>query len=314
MTLLDDIALIRQFVKGETTLAANQNLRVEAAFNALQLLVKRRGVVATAQLNDGKVSAILARAESEYWGLLHQVAQEHGLMPADVQDQAGWMKYEHRPIPEGYQVNYTESRLLWKEWWVRSRQSPNRSIQLNLLIFVAKRQQWYPIRDIISHEGTLYIKTLVAELVVLANDSVVWLNQSAPTGNAAPSEPSLQPQPTLSESRSAHQRTHLASRPATAGPEGDRPESRHTPAFHPDARTTAPTASPSPGITASPRSPAATPGHPSATTTTAKLRGVVRASQNRLYIQTTAGEVVVEGANMRFWLNSSASEIHSKAT
>ncbi|HEY9805578.1 MAG TPA: hypothetical protein V6D04_03365, partial [Candidatus Obscuribacterales bacterium] len=70
MTLLDDIALIRQFVKGETTLAANQNLRVEAAFNALQLLVKRRGVVATAQLNDGKVSAILARAESEYWGLL----------------------------------------------------------------------------------------------------------------------------------------------------------------------------------------------------------------------------------------------------
>lgn len=315
MTLLDDIALIRQFVKGETTLAANQNLRVESAFNALQLLVKRRGVIATAQLNDGKVRAILARAESEYWGLVHQVAQEHGLMPADVQDQAGWMKYECRPIPDGYQVNYTESRLLWKEWWVRSRQSPNRAIQLNLLIFVAKRQQWYPIRDIICHEGTLYIKTLVAELVLLANDSVVWLNQIVPAGNAAPSEPSAPPQPAHSESRPTQlPRNHLASRTPTTGTEGDRTESRHAAAFHPDARTTAPTASSSPAGTTSPRSPAGTPTHPSATAATAKLRGVVRVSQNRLYIQTAAGEVVVEGANMRFWLNGNTSEIHSKMT
>ncbi|HEY9749219.1 MAG TPA: hypothetical protein V6C63_11105 [Allocoleopsis sp.] len=314
MTLLDDIALIRQFVKGETTLAANQNLRVESAFNALQLLVKRRGVIATAQLNDGKVRAILARAESEYWGLLHQVAQEHGLMPADVQDQAGWMKYEGRPIPEGYQVNYTESRLLWKEWWVRSRQSPNRAIQLNLLIFVAKRQQWYPIREIICHEGTLYIKTLVAELVLLANDSVVWLNQMVPAGNAAPSEPSAPPQPAHSESRPAQlPRNHLASR-TTAEPEGDRAQPVSPPAFDQNAWAKATTASVSSAVAASPRSPAGTPTHPSATATTAKLRGVVRVSQNRLYIQTAVGEVVVEGANMRFWLNGSTSEIHSKMT
>src|SRR6476646_2919196 len=120
MTLLDDIVLIRQFVKGETTLAANQNLRVESAFNALQLMAKRRGVIATAQLNVGEAKTVLAKAESEYWGLLHQVLQEYGWMPAESQDQAGWMKYEHRAIPAGYQVNYTESRQLWKEWWVRS--------------------------------------------------------------------------------------------------------------------------------------------------------------------------------------------------
>lgn len=285
MTLLDDIALIRQFVKGETALAANQNLRVESAFNTLQLFAKRRGLIATAQLSDGEVKTVLARADSEYWGLLHQVAQEHGLMPSDQQDQAGWMKYEHRPIPPGYQVNYTEARLLWKEWWVRSRQSPSRSIELNLLIFVAKRQQWYPIREIVCHEGTLYIKTLVAELMLLGGDSIVWLVQAGHKEKPAQSEKTtIQP----------------AASPPTVEQNADMTGTTSTPTNG------------APPVATSPRSPAGNTPSPSATAAVAKLRGVLRVKQNRLYIQTPAGEVVIEGTNMRFWLNGDESELRSR--
>jgi hypothetical protein len=320
MTLLDDIALIRQFVTGETTLAANQNLRVESTFNTLQLLAKRRGVIATAHLNEGKVKTILGRAESEYWGLLHQVVQEYGWMPTDQQDQPGWMKYEHRQIPAGYQVNYTEARLLWKEWWVRSRQSPSSSIQLNLLIFVAKRQQWYPIRDIICHEGTLYIKTLVAELILLSNASVVWLNQSAvetvskpePSANAQPIDlqsPLVQ-SPVAQSSQGQFREASLPPLGTTHAIHGS--ESVGSPASSRESRTLATPTSQSPSVPASTRSPAEIVPSSSAIAATHKLQGVVKINQNRLHIQTAAGEVVIEGANMRFWLKGIESKVYSR--
>ena len=276
MTLLDDLALIRQFVYGETTLASNQNLRVESTFNGVQLLAKRRGLVATAKITADQVVAVVVRQDSEYWGVLHQTLQEHGFVPVPSPGQSGTMQYLRRSVPPGYHINYTEAKLLWREWWTRNRQSRGPAMQLNLLIFVEKRQQWYPIRDIICHEGTLYIKTLVAEVILLGSDSLVWLSQAQP--QTAPAQPATTP--TVRELPS--------SPPAPA-------QGSH------DARQTWTPPSETPTTLqvdfAEPKAPEPMPENAQPA-----LASVARLVNGRLYLQTALGVVVVEGNHLKYGL------------
>lgn len=293
MALLDDIALIRQFVSGEATLASNQNLRVESTFNGAQLLAKRSGLIATAKLNAGQVSAVIAKQASEYWGVLHQVLQEYGFTPTATVGQPGTMEYVRRSVPPGYHINYTEARLLWREWWTRNGRNWSRTMQLNVLIFVEKRQQWYPIREIICHEGVLYIKTLVAEIAIAISDSLVWLSSIPPESKEAESR-SQPPQTTVQPEAVAPSVTppqfDSASWQTFATPEPEVP----TPA---NAKLSEPTL-------AEQSTPSSQPA----------LESVARIANGRLYVKTALGVLVIEGNNLKYGLNRSLPQARNNPT
>jgi hypothetical protein len=71
MAALDDITLIKKFVDGEDILLANPNLRVEPAFDTVQLLAKTGELIATLKFVS-KIRTALVRRESKYWDLVHQ--------------------------------------------------------------------------------------------------------------------------------------------------------------------------------------------------------------------------------------------------
>lgn len=279
MALLDDIALIRQFVSGEATLASNQNLRVESTFNGAQLLAKRSGLIATAKLSSGQVSAVIAKQNSEYWGVLHQVLQEYGFAPTPTAGQSGTMEYLRRSVPPGYHINYTEARLLWREWWTRNSRSWARTMQLNVLIFIEKRQQWYPIREIICHEGVLYIKTLVAEIVIAITDSLVWLS-------------SIPPESKESESQRQPTQTTALTEPAVPSVNPPQFDSTSWQTFATSEQETSVPVDVKPANLSSARQPPPNP-RPA-------LESVARMANGRLYIKTSLGVVVVEGTNLKY--------------
>ncbi len=175
MAALDDITLIKKFVDGEDILLANPNLRVEPAFNTAQLLAKTGELIATLKLVS-KIRTALVRRESKYWDLVHQALQTNSFIPMSQVENLGFMQYEQHEIPAGYKLNYTEAKFLWKDWWLSRYKNHSPHLQLDLLIF--QRNTWYAIRDIICSEGTLFIKTWIAEVPLHICDRVVWLSKS----------------------------------------------------------------------------------------------------------------------------------------
>jgi hypothetical protein len=288
---LDDKTLIQKFVTEEATLLSNQNLRVEATFDAFQLLARKEGVIATLKVVS-KVRTLLLKQQSQFWMLIHQVVIDAGFVPIRYADSQGWVKYEHYDIPVGYQMKYTEARLLWKEWWMRQRHYNSNSIQLDLLIFT--KDKWYPIRDIKVSQGTVFIKTLLSETMLEASGQVAWLRRS---------EDQSEPNSKVDHSR-------LREAPPTVGDsikgQADASQSVVSPSDTTQVLVDPQSQPPAPP----PRRPRPNPEpgnrvHQPAPAPPLDFSSIVQFRDGRLYIHTAIGEVIVEGSDFRFSLNPS---------
>jgi hypothetical protein len=305
MTALDDITLIQKFVQGEVTFLANPNLRFEPALNAIQLLAKKGELIATVKL-VGKVRTALVRRESEYWELSHQVLLVNNFMPMGEAEQEGFIQYEQHEIPAGYKMKYTEALSLWRSWWFYSRQTYNHRLQLELLIL--QRHSWHPIREIVCSQGTLYIKTWVSEVVIQGSHKLVWLTKSQehsvdqsltsskpylsshlPTDGSINSE---NPEPSQAPKQAEKQAfpTH-SNRTLTAAE-----------AFHDKALQQK-----SAGIVQC-KSQSSPEVEGAEHSLSPAISAVLKVNRGRLYIQTAVGEIVVEGSNLKFWLNQAKSQ------
>ncbi len=172
MNPLDNASIVSLFAQGGKTLVANQQLRIEPAFDAVQLLAKRGGLIASIKLDEKPLKASLRR-DSEFWELVNRGLLEQCFMP--LGPEGGFYRYEKRSIPSGYQMHMAEARLLWREWWRTTRQPQTSKMQMNLLLPV--RSTWYPIRQITACHEMLFITTLTNEVQVSPNDLIVWLSQ-----------------------------------------------------------------------------------------------------------------------------------------
>ncbi|QZZ21519.1 hypothetical protein J5X98_03365 [Leptothermofonsia sichuanensis E412] len=289
MNILDDTALILQFIQREGTFAANQSLRIEPAFDSIQLLARRGGLVATVKMTRG-VPTVLLRRGSEYWSLVHRILVENNYIPINLSEKSQITLYEQRPIPEGYKLNCAEARFLWKEWWTGARQGNHNAIQTDLVIFC--RDTWYPVREIVSSHGTLFVTTLVSEFVYQGSELIVWLSK-APTGISE-----KQPEPAASGAS------------ANKGSVPQKPVFRQSPgrtAFvgRDVPQSMVPSVLPNSVNSASQTRSGNIPMRPD-------LREVLKLRQGKLYILTSIGEVVVEGNNLKFWLNEEETAIAPK--
>ncbi|XGW00211.1 MAG: hypothetical protein ACAF41_14895 [Leptolyngbya sp. BL-A-14] len=278
MPTLDDATLIQQFISGGATLAANQNLRIEPAFDSVQLLAKRGGLVASLK-RVGSRQTILVRQQSDYSALIHQILLACQFMPTPGGNgQSGFAQYQADDIPAGYEVIHATAKELWKEWWRTARHTSMQGIHMNLLIFV--RDTWYPIRNIVCSQGTLFITTLVNEVTFTGNESLTWLRRSTPPQTIRKTPPAAAP--TLARSLKPFNQIGYASK---TDPE------------RPQAPTSANFLNKPTALDALP--------HP-------ELRQVLRIRHGKLYVKTVLGEVVVEGSDLQYRLEEGtrASEPH----
>ncbi|MBW4540832.1 MAG: hypothetical protein KME43_17025 [Myxacorys chilensis ATA2-1-KO14] len=165
----NDIALIQKFVQGELSLLANQNLRVEPAFDTAQLLSKKGGLLATAKL-VGQIRSVLVRQSSTYQELINRILVEHRYIPISVNEK-GFVEYEHRPIPSGYELNSTEVRQLWKIWRIYYSKKQD---QAPLLVLTS--QGWEAVRTIAFSQESFFIQLETDELMLQVSDRIVWLS------------------------------------------------------------------------------------------------------------------------------------------
>ncbi|MBL1173735.1 hypothetical protein [Pantanalinema sp. GBBB05] len=282
MNTLDDLVLIQKFIRGETTLLANQRLRVESVFDSIQLLAKRGGLIATIKQSSEGL-AVLLRRDSDYYGLVHQCLLDRSFMPTGVIDASGFEQYCLCRVPAGYKLNCTEARALWKEWWMSARHGNRSSIQTNLLIFT--RNTWYPIREIACNQGTVFISTLVTEVMLQGTDQVIWLSRLP--GEALDAARSFSQNPAAAPTVQ-YTYDKLGRPTVVRSTAPDRPEAvgSHHPAALPKQVDDSEA-----GISTAALRP--------------DLRQVVKMRHGKLYITTAVGEIVVQGGNLQFWLQES---------
>ncbi len=291
MNTLDDAALISKFVKQEISLASNQGLRIESAFDSVQLMAKRGGVVASIKLVEN-VPVAMVRSGTNYASLIHCILLENNFLPISDLNNA-LQQYRKTDIPAGYKLNCTEARALWKEWWTHMRYANRNTIQMELLIAV--RSTWYPIREIVCSQGNLFIKTLGNELIFDGGAQICWLNRLATASEQSPGSGSAPP---------------IASAPAAPASTPTRLQSLSSQPAPPIKRTVEATTPVSP--------PTVTPGPATAevgnTAFRPDLRQVLKMRQGKLYITTALGEIIVEGSNLKFWLNEETMASNSTNT
>ena len=266
MTTLDDAAVVSLFAQGGKTLAANQHLRIEPAFDSVQLLSKRGGLIATIKYSETPPKA-LVREQSEFWGLVNHVLLEHCFMPLGTE--SGFYQYQKCDIPAGYKMNMAEAKVLWREWWRQNRHAPARGIQMDLLVFV--RNTWYPIRQITPSQEMLFVSTLTSELQLDGSDLIVWLSRS----------------PDAASPQAGTPQTNLAS--AQTSPQT--PAARLAASIN-KAQARSPIAQ---TLENSAASGEATPVNP-------HLKYVLREVNGKLHIKTAIGEIIVEGTNLQYQL------------
>ncbi|MEP0918759.1 hypothetical protein NC981_18165 [Leptolyngbya sp. DQ-M1] len=181
MNSLDDTELVKKFVEGKISFLANQNLRIEPAFNTEQLLARKGELVATAKL-VGQIRAVLVRQSTAYQELVNRILIAQQYIPTRINPQ-GLIEYEHCPIPVGYQANCTEFRQLWKAWRVHYSTEP----KIPLLMHEGKK--WLPVEKITFGKERFFIQVPGDEKMVKIDDRIIWLS---PVESTAPVlEPSL---------------------------------------------------------------------------------------------------------------------------
>jgi hypothetical protein len=179
--MLSNAELMREFVeesiRKKEVLLANSSLQAQIAYKTNQLIAKREGVIATAQLTHTP-SEFLIHSTSSYWELMNQTLADFNYILTGEIDSKGFYRYKHCPLPTGYKLQCTKSVLLWQTWWKYRKHASKLGIPLDILVHT--RDSWYGIKDLNISDGLIYIKTLVNELAFDSEDLVIWLSKTEP--------------------------------------------------------------------------------------------------------------------------------------
>lgn len=275
MSTLEDIILIQQFVQDKGAFLHNQSLYVESAPGSLRLLTKSGCLLATTK-DDNNKKIFLVRQESEYWQLINKILLENSHMPSGNIG-LGLVKYEYCQIPQGYEMNYEEARILWKSWRMQESLKSSDNLQTHLLadLLIETKRGWQPIEDIVFSKEIIFVKTNTEEILLSTLDKVVWL--------------SLLPKQLREKPVSKHSETLQIKNV----------ESQYN-------FTSENSLKDDTGIGDNKQQPNNIISDPFE-----NIRGncnVLSIYQGKLYIQTIEGEIVVEGENLKFWFTPEEGE------
>ncbi|OLP18827.1 hypothetical protein BST81_08820 [Leptolyngbya sp. 'hensonii'] len=166
--------LIKDFMKGQFELLANYKLQTKATFDAIQLWTNRGELIASLKLAN-QIRQALVKHTSEYWGMIDEILRRKCFVPTGVSKYEGYLEYEYQSVPEGYQINFTEARFLWRAW----RRQQNKSKQHQIEFLILHDRAWQVVRDVITAEGSLFITTATDEVTLYSTDGAVWLSPTS---------------------------------------------------------------------------------------------------------------------------------------
>lgn len=172
-------AFVDGFLQGQTILLSNQQLRTEPLFDSMQLLSGKEGVIATAKLHATPM-AMIVRHNSSYWEMMHQSLAQHDFHPLSPTSPKGSYLYRYCETPEGYNLQCTTAKELWRAVWGRGF-GLRSGIPLDLLVWrkgpAGSKETWYSLRGMDCDNGQLAIKLLGWTDPVAGTDLVVWARQ-----------------------------------------------------------------------------------------------------------------------------------------
>ncbi|AHB88438.1 hypothetical protein NK55_05630 [Thermosynechococcus sp. NK55a] len=179
---MGDRELIDQFIKDliqkNSRMLSNRHLRVETTFDEVQLISYKDGIVARVK-TDAPTLAIEVRDASPYRPLIQEVMVDYEIFQVGIAQTPGFLRYEHRTVPEGYVIQYTEAGVLWKDRWARGKRrgalTGGNSLAMDAMILY--RGTWYPIQSANAANGFVAIRTLGGEATYSASDFLVWLKK-----------------------------------------------------------------------------------------------------------------------------------------
>lgn len=174
-TALDNVTLIQKFLKGEATLLANRELRIEKVLDETQLLTTQ-GILLAKGRFKGRLPNVVVRLASDYWEIINQLALAASFIPFGISqarlEKAKFAQYDYHSVPAGYQAHCQDAASFWKTWWIN-----HRRLQLmDMLLLCNKR--WSPINQMVCDTGTIYVKTWRGEQTLSLADTVVWIDRN----------------------------------------------------------------------------------------------------------------------------------------
>ncbi|MDG2990476.1 hypothetical protein L3556_05945 [Candidatus Synechococcus calcipolaris G9] len=177
---MDDRDLLKEFVsnlvENKSRMLANRQLRVEILFDEVQLTCHKDGMIARMK-TDTQPIALEVREISSYRGLLQDILIDFNIFLIGKASTKGFFRYEPRSIPDGYDLQYTEAGVLWKDRWNRGRRNKNRGQLTGVDAMFLHRGTWYPIQNVTAGNGFVVLRTLGDEATMSASDFIPWLKK-----------------------------------------------------------------------------------------------------------------------------------------
>ncbi|MGD1852810.1 MAG: response regulator [Leptolyngbyaceae cyanobacterium] len=177
-TKSEDAALIKSFaqafVQGESVLLSTPRLIAEANARSITLASKTDGIIINVKTIDNRLTAIV-KQDSPYWEMICQVLTSVSFFPVS-QRTNGICYCQYRAIPEKLQVYSTSAVTLWNVWdsQVSCHQVQARPPLSRSNILVLRRGSWYHIQRMAKQQGNLQLKTIVGDVVIPLEDSLIW--------------------------------------------------------------------------------------------------------------------------------------------
>lgn len=95
-------------------------------------------------------------------------------LPIDRTQKDGFYNYQRCTVPSGYKLHHTDVMKLWKAWR-GLRNSSRLGVPTDLLIL--NSGTWSPFTDLVSSNGSLFIKTLGREVMIHGSEMLIWLQK-----------------------------------------------------------------------------------------------------------------------------------------
>jgi len=179
---VEDVDLVKAFVTAfinqEDAFFSTSNLVASSGEGVTTLSARSEGMVAKVVLVNDKLTAEV-KQDSEYWMLLRCILIENRFFPVSRRTN-GCCRYQHLEVPEGCRIYHTSGTELMEAWYGNASYGHEINSSLGLArplrekLVVLRRDKWCSIKALGTSNGGLQIKTILGEIFVSADDSLVW--------------------------------------------------------------------------------------------------------------------------------------------
>jgi hypothetical protein len=176
--LPEDLDLIDYFILGKRKLINGSNLRIEYGAKAVKLIDRQnRAVGVSKQVNEWQQKILLYR-RSIYLTTIQEKMSDGDFLLVTRTGHPDFVEYHKYQIPRGYQLFHKPANVLLKSW---QEQHPKRINHQPNGIMIYQGNNWYPVQEVDTYKEIILLRTIISELTIGSEDSIIWIDRSEVT-------------------------------------------------------------------------------------------------------------------------------------